>query len=147
MMSWGGMSWVTVRRLTRSSRSTMGMIRIRPGPLGSLVTRPRRNRTPRWYSGRILTDARRMVMRTTAAMARPIAVSVLQVCSNRLDDKFEALYPDYPSLLPGLELAHRGPDGPPGTVQEDGSVHAFHVHQRTGLADEGCCAGGRRAET
>src|SRR5680860_343583 len=135
------MSWVTVRRPTRSSRSTMGMMRIRPGPLGSLVTRPRRNRTPRSYSGRIFTDARRMVMRRTAAMARPIAVSVLMVCSDRLDDKFEALDPDYPSLLPGLELADRGPDGPPGAVQEDGSVHAFHVHHCTGLADEGGRAG------
>src|SRR3970282_638795 len=138
MMSWGGMSWVTVRRLTRSSRSTMGMIRIRPGPLGSPGTPPRRNRTPRWYSRRIFPDARRMgvVRRRTAAMARPIAVAVLMVCSNRLDDKFEALDADYPSLLPGLELADRGPDGPPSAVQEDGSVHAFYVHHRTGLSEE-----------
>jgi hypothetical protein len=76
MTSWGGMSMVTVRSDTFTIRSTMGMMKNRPGPLAPM-TRPRRKITPRSYSLTIRTLADNSRKTTAAAMATPINRSVL----------------------------------------------------------------------
>ena len=48
--SCGGMLSVIVRRSTRTIRSTIGIRKIRPGPLGSATRRPSRKTMPRSYS-------------------------------------------------------------------------------------------------
>src|SRR5260221_4036056 len=53
MTSCGGMLSVIVRRSTLTIRSTIGIRKTTPGPLGS-SRRPSRKRTPRSYSRRIL---------------------------------------------------------------------------------------------
>ena len=51
MISWGGIVSVTVRRLTRTIRSSDGISTWSPGPRSS-ISRPSRNTTPRSYSRR-----------------------------------------------------------------------------------------------
>ena len=77
MTSWAGTSKVMVRRSTRTTRSTMGMMRKSPGPLAG-ISRPSRKITPRWYSGKTLMAADRM-MKTTAR--RPATATIHDVSS------------------------------------------------------------------
>src|SRR5262249_32667007 len=55
--SCGGMFKVIVRRSTRTMRSTIGIRKNSPGPLGSWTRRPSRKTMPRSYSRRTLTAA------------------------------------------------------------------------------------------
>jgi hypothetical protein len=69
--SCGGTFSVIVRRSTFTIRSTTGISRKSPGPLGSGSSRPRRKMTPRSYSRATLIAAKRNIntRRRAAAMA------------------------------------------------------------------------------
>src|SRR5687768_16514640 len=67
--SWGGMSRTIVRRSTRTMRSTPGMRRMRPGPLGP-TSRPSRNTTARSYSRRMRTEVAARATATAMAIDR-----------------------------------------------------------------------------
>src|SRR2546421_6906267 len=72
MTSCGGMFRVIVRRSTRTIRSTIGIRRKRPGPLGSGSNRPRRKTIPRSYSRATLIAAiRNSSRRKTRTATRP----------------------------------------------------------------------------
>jgi hypothetical protein len=78
MTSWGGMSAVTVWRLTRTIRSTTRMMKNRPGPLAP-ITRPSRKITPRSYSGTILTAAMTMRISSPSTARIPYSKASLMV--------------------------------------------------------------------
>src|SRR5690554_2054619 len=117
MMSWGGMSSVTVRRLTRTRRSTIGMMNIRPGPRASPTTLPKRKRTPRSYSLSMWIDARSSVSSTSAAMTHPARVSIAIRISDLSHHQRQTVHIDH--LRPaGREASRFRPDRPPRTVDE-----------------------------
>ena len=72
MMSWGGTSSTTVRRLTRAMRSMGHATRMSPGPLARGRSFPRRKMTPRSYSLRIFTERRIQKTMTKTMMPAPI---------------------------------------------------------------------------
>ena len=69
---------VMVRKSTRTTLSTMGMIKKMPGPLGGMSL-PRRKITPLWYSGNtLIAEARTMITSTTTTtMMAIVAVSMV----------------------------------------------------------------------
>ena len=76
MISWGGTVSVTVRRLTRTIRSIVGISRISPGPRWS-ISRPSRNTTPRSYSRRTRIEAATPVSPITSSTARTMMIAVI----------------------------------------------------------------------
>src|SRR5665647_2549605 len=82
MTSCAGTSMVIVRRSIRTTRSTMGMIKKIPGPLGGLM-RPSRKMTPRWYSGKtLIADDAMMISKTTTMMIIIIVVVLLIIIAS-----------------------------------------------------------------
>ena len=72
MASCVGTSRVTVRKSTFTRRSTKGMMRNQPGPLGD-CTRPRRKTTPRSYSAIMRTDKKNRT-RAPAAITQRMGI-------------------------------------------------------------------------
>src|SRR5690606_4037648 len=126
----------TVRRLTRTKRSTIGMMKIRPGPRASPTTRPRRNRTPRSYSGRMWMDARIRTITTTAAMIQPVSVSIGNLVHSCLLDHEGQSVDCHDLGRPLFQFAFLRPHRPPTPVDEgvahrpvSGGDHNFAPHQ------------------
>ena len=75
MISWGGIDSVTVRRLTRTMRSSDGMRTWSPGPRTS-ISRPSRNTIPRSYSRSTRTALATAVSATTRMTATTMRMAV-----------------------------------------------------------------------
>src|SRR6187549_1607032 len=95
MTSCGGMLSVIVRRATLTIRSTIGISRKRPGPLGSASSRPRRKMIPRSYSrATLIAEIRKSTTRKSRIPPRIRAAATSRILlGHGLDDERE-LGPD-----------------------------------------------------
>src|SRR2546423_13921772 len=108
--SCGGMLSVIVRRSTFTIRSTIGISRKSPGPLGSGNNRPSRKTMPRSYSrATLIAETRkRMTRKTTTAIAtNPAAMGELSHRQVEPVDRFDL------HVVAGDELAPVGAVGMP----------------------------------
>src|SRR5712692_2190143 len=130
--SCGGTSRVSIRRDTRTMRSTGTKTKQTPGPLGFVSTRPRRKMTPRSYSARILMEEMRYtkttMQKTINSVENSNGISASRFFRHRFHGEIQSIDSGYAHLVAGFE--RRGGDGIPVFATDQDAAFRGEIAQR-----------------